>query len=399
MRVSHLGLGLLALACSGTVRTGVPDTSAGCTKDTDCKGDRICAAGRCTAPGDGGGSGGSGGGSSSTVDGAAPIGTGGVFGGCSGQKFDAPPLPVDAYVMFDQSSSMSDPVPGSNPTKTWWQEAQDGVTTFVNDPRAAGSPGHAAVTVGIQFFPLNGIAPQSCMADYKTPEVELGLLPGNAAAIAAAMQKHQPTAFTPTTPALVGAIAHMKEWAPKHPDHAPVVVLVTDGFPTECDPQDVIDIAALVQNAYQTEPKVRTFVVGLNFQSGGSNLDMISEAGGTGTPILINDGDIGSQLVEAMLGISNTTLQCKFGLPPAPAGQTLDPARVEVTFTPSATMVETQIPKLIGQSECALNMNEGWFYDSYSKPTQILVCPGTCSKLIAGVVKTQVGCYPIVGSH
>ena len=81
------------------------------------------------------------------------------------------PAPVDAYLMFDQSSSMGDMLPGSNPSTSWWQAAQIGVTNFVNDPRAAGSlSGHPAMSVGIQFFPLGGIAPQSCMADYTTPE-------------------------------------------------------------------------------------------------------------------------------------------------------------------------------------------------------------------------------------
>ena len=445
MRGSHAVLGLLVLSCSGSSligHRGPPDGGAGCTKDTDCKGDRICSKGECVSPtevdasdgtrasggsrgsnqsggamsvgdrdaaapsGKGGkvasGSGGapSAGGGTFTLGtgGSAGAGTGGTQNTCSGQAFEAPATPVDMYVMFDQSSSMGDPLPMSNPPTTWWGAAQQAVTNFVNDPRAAGSqPGRPAMSVGIQFFPLGGMEPQSCTANYKTPEVELGLLPGNAAAVAGAIAKHQPTAFTPTAPALSGAIAHMKEWAPKHPGHVPVVVLVTDGFPTECDPRDITDIAQIAATAFNTEPAVRTFVVGFNLGAGGPALKELAVAGGTNDAFLINGGDIGSQFVDAMLSISSTPLACDFKLPTPPAGQPLDVSRISVTFTPNATMTGAQIPKLNGLGDCDLNMNTGWFFDSPTSPTKIEVCPGTCAKLSAGAVRILTGCRPLIG--
>jgi hypothetical protein len=381
-------MALVVLGCSSTVveRGG---TSAACQKGTNCKG---------------GGSGvvhdsnGSGGGSSTGTDGGFQVGSGGARGVCGGQTFEPEPAPVDMYIMFGQSSSMADPIPSSNPSISWWQAAQQGVTDFVNDPRAAGLQVDLPVTaVGIQFFPLNGVAPQSCTADYKTPEVEIGLLPGNAKAVAGAILKHQPTAFTPTAPALQGAINHMKEWSPNHPGRAPVVVLVTNGFPTECDPQDIIDIASIAQNALNTVPSVRTFVVGFNLGPGGSNLDALAEAGGTGKPFLIDEGDIGAQFVDAMLSISNATRQCMFDVPTPPTGTTLDAGTLGVTYTPSATGVEAQVPKLNGLGDCDLNMGTGWFFDSPTAPSKILLCPGTCAKLAAGVAKVVTGCLPLAG--
>jgi hypothetical protein len=317
---------------------------------------------------------------------------------CGGHAFKAEPMPVDMYIMFDQSSSMGDPLPNSNPPTNWWTAAQQAVTNFVNDPRAGGAmAGAPAMAVGINYFPLGGMEPQSCMANYSAPEVEVGLLPGNAAAVVASVQKHQPSAFTPTSSALSGAIAHMKAWAPMHTGRAPVVVLVTDGFPTECEPKDITDIAQIAKTAYETEPKVRTFVVGFNLGPGGANLKELAVAGGTAAPFLINGGDIGSQFVDAMLSISSTQLQCKFDLPDPPMGQSLDITQVAVTYTPTATMVEAQVPKLNGLGDCELNKNNGWFYDSPTNPTKIEVCPGTCSKFAAGVVKTASGCKPDVG--
>src|SRR5260221_5875564 len=105
---------------------------------------------------------------------------------CGGQAFRAEPAPVDMYIMFDKSSSMSGIIPNTNPASSWWQAAQQAVTSFVNDPRAAGmvpGQGTPAMTVGLQFFPLGGIAPESCQANYEMPDVELGLLPCNASAL------------------------------------------------------------------------------------------------------------------------------------------------------------------------------------------------------------------------
>jgi hypothetical protein len=75
----------------------------------------------------------------------------------------------------------------------------------------------------------------------------------------------------------------------------------------------------------------------------------------------------------------------------------LDISQVAVTYTPSSTMVEAQVPKLNGLGDCELNGNNGWFYDSPTKPSKIEVCPGTCQKFAAGVVKTASGCNPDIG--
>ncbi len=332
-------------------------------------------------------------------DGASHIGSGGARAICGEQIVDAKPIPVDVLLLVDQSSAMTGAVPGSNPTKSWWQAAQQAVTNLVTDPRATGSqPDYLAMTVGVEFFPLNGVAPQSCLANYETPEVELGLLPDNASAISAAMQKHQPTAFTPTAPALAGALAHMKTWASDHPNRFAAVVLVTDGYATECDPRDVVDIAVIARNAFETEPQVHTAVVGLNFGPGGSNLDPIAQAGGTNKAILIDGGDIESEFIGAMLDLPYAPMpDCGFALPSAPTGQTLDLSTLSVTFTSFHTMVQAELPKLGALADCDLNMGEGWFLDSPTNPGRIMLCPGTCGKIPTGSLQTTIGCTPDIG--
>jgi hypothetical protein len=263
----------------------------------------------------------------------------------------------------------------------------------VNDPRASG------MEVGIQYFPLNGVAPASCTASYSTPDVELGPLPANAAAVSASIDAHQPSAFTPTGPALSGAIEHMKTWAASHPGRAPVVVLVTDGFPTECDPTQITDVAAIAKAGFETDPPVRTFVVGFNLGSAGENLRAISDAGGSGDPFLITGGDIGSAFTTALLGISAKPLQCNLEMPkPSDPSQKVDPNLVAVRYTSKATGITQDILRLNNLGDCALNRGEGWYYDSPSSPTEIELCKTTCSKLAAGTIQTILGCHSPPGT-
>jgi hypothetical protein len=246
------------------------------------------------SPGSGGAApSGSGGATASTGSGGAKpsMGSGGAPA-AAGSGSGGPP--TDLYVMLDQSSSLSDPVPGSS--STWWTVATNAIRMFLNDPAAAGTG------VGLQYFPLGGIAPASCMADYATPEVEIAALPGNIGALTASLAMHEPIAFTPTAPALQGAIAHMKAWAPAHPGRVPAVVFVTDGFPTECDPQDIDDVAGIAASGVASAPVVRTFVIGLNLGLGGANYDVLANAGGTGHVMSINS-DVTANLIAALRGI------------------------------------------------------------------------------------------------
>ena len=268
------------------------------------------------------------------------------------------------------------------------------MTNFVNDPKAI----TANMGVGLQFFPINGVAPESCTADYSTPAVEVGLLPGNSPAIINAITKETPDAFTPMGPALSGAIKHMKAWGPPHPGRVPVVVLVTDGYPTECDPQDTTDLANLAKTAFTTDPVVRTFTVGLN-QAGADNLNAIAKAGGTGTATLIKDGDIGTQFVNAMLGIATTPLQCSFDVPTPTPPLVLDPTMVDVRYTPNATGVDQEVTAVGNLGNCASNENQGWYYDDPSNPKKIFICPGTCALFAAGVVNIHLGCQPTSVTH
>src|ERR1051326_7706721 len=87
-----------------------PGALAGCAQDVDVlHGDKSASNGKDgKAPGTGGGS-------NTNVGGTAPSITGTDEGSSE----------MDLYVMFDQSSSMNDPIPGSS--TTWWDGAVEGI--------------------------------------------------------------------------------------------------------------------------------------------------------------------------------------------------------------------------------------------------------------------------------
>jgi hypothetical protein len=76
--------------------------------------------------------------------------------------------------------------------------------------------------------------------------------------------------------------------------------------------------------------------------------------------------------------IAGAELDCTWAIPEAPAGQRLDPQRVNVRYTPGQ-----------GKSEDIFNVPDarrcgdsgGWYYDDPGQPTQVRACPSTCDHI------------------
>jgi hypothetical protein len=303
-------------------------------------------------------------------------------------------------MMFDQSTSLDQAIAGVVPATTWWTAAVAGVKSFLVDPSAQ------SLGLGIQYFGLNGISPGSCdVAQYATPEVEIGALSVNSTAISSSLSNHAPVSFTPTEPALQGALDHMAVWAAAHSGRAPAVILVTDGFPSECDiPSNlgtapaITDLSTRASAAYGGTYKIRTFVIGLLNGPGVNNLDQVATAGGTKAfhvdPAL---GDIGAQIKGALLSISKSTLACDFPIPLSPGdAQVIDPFALRLYSTPNTTGTQVEIPWLVGAASCSSHGDNGWYFDSPdpSSATRILVCPGTCTTFATSTVRVSASCVP-----
>jgi hypothetical protein len=317
-----------------------------------------------------------------------PIASGASDGGsCVGVSFEAEALPVDMYVLMDRSSSMAE-VPAGG-TVTRWEQVRNAVEQFVSNPAAAG------MGVGIQFFGQSSLRDDAIDCDvsrYATPEVGIGLLPGVGSSLVSAIDAHFPRGLTPTMPALQGGVQYASEWARQHPGRVTVVVLVTDGFPTQCqDPISINDIADVAAAAANADPSVRTYVIGLE---GTLNLDLVARLGGTTQAYVIGQGDIAGPFIQALLNITQSPLSCRFEIPaPADPGQVVDYAKVQVVYTPAAGEAE-EIPKLDSAAGCASAPNGGWYYDDPSAPKNIEVCGCNCARFGAGRVEVRLGCAP-----
>ena len=232
-------------------------------------------------------------------------------------------------------------------------------------------------------------------ANYSKAAVDIGDLATTGPELAAAMSDVLPGGLTPTGPALTGALDYASTWASDHVGRATAVVLVSDGYPTQCQTRSVTDLATIAKNAHLAKPYVRTYVIGLG---GDVNLDAISVSGGTHQAFKVDEGDISASFVNALLNVANTKLACEYALPaPATGGQKLDLSEVSVTYTPAGDVATEEIPSISGSGSCANSPNGGWFYDDAANPTSIQVCPCTCSRFEAGRVDIRVGCKPIVG--
>jgi hypothetical protein len=330
-------------------------------------------------------------------------GAGGVTDQCTGVEAAAEALPVDMFIMLDQSVSMNDSLQGDD--VSMWEGTSAALSAFVNHPAAAG------LGVGIQYFGL----PDACNVDaYATPDVPVGRLPGVAPAIVSSINAHYPSTLTPMAPALEGALRYMQSWAVANPERASVVVLATDGFPTQCGvscttdadceaggtcddegmctPNSIAEIAKLAERYATADPPVRTFVVGIGAAL--ANLGAIARGGGTGDAFFIESGSVENALVQAMLSIAAAPMDCDFAFPteaPDPS-LVIDKNQVDVVYIPRATGIEERIPRITSQSGCVPANGVGWYYDNNEDPSWIHVCPQVCERFAAGIVSIRVGC-------
>ncbi len=304
---------------------------------------------------------------------------------------EAVSIPVDLYIMMDRSVSMNNEVPNSDPVITRWDAIREAMEQFVEQASAED------LRAGINFFGASrygGDDAVDCDVDgYATPKVEIAQIADVGADLVAAIEENVPAGLTPTLPALQGAVKHAKDWVEsgEADGRAVVVVLVTDGYPTQCQkPVSIPELEAVAKEAWESS-KIRTYVVGLD---AGFNLDSIARAGGTQSATLLDEGEPASSLVDALLGITNRQISCNYDLPQPPDDMVVDKDKVQVLFTPSKG-AQVEIPRVGSSASCDRSANGGWFYDNPNDPKSISLCPCSCTRVQkAGHVNVTVGCAP-----
>lgn len=322
--------------------------------------------------------------SSSSGQGGINLGSGGGGGldpdaACAKFEEQAVSKPVNLYVVFDKSSSMA----GNK-----WDSAKAGMTTFVDDPNSAG------ISVALRFFPRDPDNDPVCSLDaYKEPTVPYGPLPQNGMAIKDAMAAEAPDGFyTPIYPALGGALTKGVEMASNNPGTNSAVLLVTDGQSEGSCNNDINAITALVDNAQNFNPPVKTFVVGLpGVDQASANL--IAQAGGTDSAILVSTSNVAGEFAAALLKVRGDAIPCEYEIPSLVLDGEVAIGYVNIEITPGDGSEKYLVPY---DPDCS---GEGWRYDDPQNPTAIILCPATCDAVRADFnasIRILLGCETFV---
>lgn len=316
------------------------------------------------------------------------------FPACSGSASQAVLKDVNMFVTLDRSGSMGG---------TKWTGATTALRTFFQDSGSAG------IGVAFESWPLNssnpgnGCGSSNCgAADCANAYVPLGVLtaanggadPQETALVNALNAVGPPSGGTPSYPALDGALDFAEARQAANSDEVNVVIFVTDGQPTQClqGGSGNATNTALANRAGQAflNDGVRTYTIGMQGANIGA-LDNIAAQGGTGSAFVIsgNASQIAQQLAAALQAIAAENIQCSFTLPNP--GQ-FDPSSADVVFTPSSGPTVT-LNGVSGAGACSNNSQ--WYYDNPANPTEITLCPATCTRVQNDPnarVSIEIGC-------
>jgi hypothetical protein len=367
------------------------------------------ADGSSTAPTSGSTQSGGGGGTGSTDFG---VGGGGGLDACVAATQAAELTPLDVYLMLDQSGSMVGTYDsaqydtctaafdaGKITSRARWKDVTTALDAFMIDPKSAG------INIGLGFFPpkqavQNGPKCEGDKCDltaYSTPSVPIAPLPANASPIAEALSFTPcPCNGTPMSAALQGAVAYAKQQTSKQPERKVAVVLATDGVPNgDCsgssgDPQSYTAPKDVAHDAYQGSPSIPVYVIGVGSQL--TSLNALAKAGGTSAAFLV-DGNQGTEaaLIAALNQIRGQALSCEVPIPAAPAGQTLEPGKVNVIFSPGDGSADVTFTNVADKSGCSASP-KSWYYDDPEAPTKVILCEAACGAVQGdGAAKIDVG--------
>ncbi|MFS8065168.1 MAG: vWA domain-containing protein [Byssovorax sp.] len=296
---------------------------------------------------------------------------------CATSTVQANLTPVDLFLLFDRSASMA--------YKSKWDAATAALTSFFQNSSSAG------LRVALRFFPEDGCDNMACSAEAcGQPLVPLGMLLSSSGAadaqeqaLVAASSSKMPApneimggGGTPLSAALGGAESWAMAQHAKHPEDRVAVVLVSDGEANGCD-KTAATINGIVAAGHGAG--VDTFAIGLAgyFEAG---MNDIAQSGGTGQAFFIGKTDVEQDLLEALQSIQQKEVSCALPMPQGAPDKPVDPLLINVDYTPGggAAGILGQVPSAAG-----CGAGGGWYYDNPAAPTQITLCPATCSTVQA----------------
>ncbi len=321
------------------------------------------------------------------ADGSSGAGGGDLIdSACANSTDEAKNVPLDLYIMFDKSGSMAGPK---------WVQSTAALQGFFESPTNAG------IGIALRFFPDDKCDGTQCsVSACSTPKVPVGYLTN----LSAPTDAHEqllldsfigvvPSGGTPLSAALDGAIAWGNASIVSNPGHKAVIVLVTDGEPTDCN-KNGADLVKAAKAAHD-QSGIVTFAVGLEGASA-ALLDQIAVAGGTEKSFIVGTDKAQEQLVAALEAIRDKQVACDYAIPASTTGEAVDKSKVNVIYYPG----DGSGKHVLGQVSTVLDCADkaAWHYDSPSDPKKIVFCPAACNAVQAdGKAKIQIvlGCGTI----
>lgn len=317
---------------------------------------------------------GSSGGSSS--DGSSSGCSLGVAEGCASEVYEGEAVPLDIYLMFDQSGSMSTVV-DEDTGATRMDIVRSAVEAFLLDSDSTG------IGVGIGYFGHQPLGETTCDPDaYSQADVGVAALPANADAILDSLAQREPTGETPTGSAIRGACSYASSQMNATTGRHPVILLVTDGEPKAplsmetCSP--TLDDAEEAATACREDSGIQTYVLGVGPLL--SNLDSIAAAGGTDSAYLA-ELDSSDQVLDGLRSVRNSAvLPCELNVERAIEVSTVDPSQSRVAYIDGECQ-QHELPKHESANDC--EDASGFYFDDPDAPTRIVLCESTCGDVRA----------------
>ena len=356
-----LTLGLLAiLGCGGGETDGGSSGSAG----NGFGGTAFGGAGFGSGLGSGASSASSGGSSGPTGFDAGEV--------CVGQSVEAELRPVVLAFAFDVSGSMGKlDYPHHDPALKW-EPVVTATKAFFADPDSQ------AISASLTFFPARS---DKCdVATYTAPDVPITRLPSPT--FAAAIDAIAPQTMgdwrggTPTLAVVNGTFSWLAPLLESEPGNIYALVLVTDGYPQNCDDNSIEQVSTAIE---ARADRIPTYVIGVRNPPGGpdtvSDLNALATAGRTEQAYFIETGDperTKADFKAAIDVIRGKTISCNIEIPTPPSDQVIEPSQVNVTYTSGSD----QTPLALDQ---ACEHANTWRYDDPAAPGSIVLCPSACA--------------------
>jgi hypothetical protein len=317
---------------------------------------------------------------------------------CATVSANAELTPVFLAFAFDVSGSMGK---GDHPwhdATLKWDPVVAATRGFFEDPASAG------LTASLTAFPIDAGEDDRCdPASYAEPDVDMTALPSTKFGEALdGIRAEDWRGGTPTLAAVGGVLESVDAYRAEHPGHY-VLVLVTDGYPQDCEDDSIESVEEAVRAVASDVP---TYVIGVKnpplTDSDGnmapdtvSNLSGVAEAGGTGAAFIIDTGDPAQTTAAfkaAVDQIRGVAVACNLDVPEPPDGRAFEKDHVVVSYTSGKAKTE-----LTYDPDCA--GDGGWHYDELAAPTQVVLCPSTCATVQADAkASLAVGftCQPVL---